>query len=68
MDKSEFAEFAKQINDAVSALIEVKGMEAENKIREQQGLSLAYDEDAFLNVLRTYGLGYNGNIEKRNRF
>lgn len=68
MDNHSLAEFAHQINDAVAALIEAKGMEAENKIREQRGLSLAYDESDFIKVLRDYGLGYNENIEKRRKF
>lgn len=68
MDNHTLAEFAHQINDAVAALIEVKAMETANKEREQHGFSLAYDAEAFFDVLRTYGLGYNENIEKRRNF
>lgn len=68
MDKSTLSEHVKQINDAVSAFIETQGMIAENKIREMNGYSLAYNEEAFEDVLRKYELGYNNNIDKIRRF
>ena len=37
--------FARQINEAVSALIELEAMKAENKQRESEGRSPAYTYD-----------------------
>ena len=61
-------EFSKQINDAVAALIEAKGMEAENMQRQIQGDSMAYTERDFLEILQSHELEYNSMIEKMRRF
>lgn len=42
----------------------VAGMISENKTRERQGNSLAYDEAAFRAEIDNEGLGYNSVIEK----
>lgn len=44
------------------ALITAMGMQAENFQRQQQGYSMAYDEDAFLNIIDSEGIGYNNII------
>ena len=41
---------------AVSAMIEMEGMKAANKLREMNGDALAYDEGAFCNLIQNYGL------------
>jgi len=38
----------------IRALIVAMGMQAENQIREHRGEAPAYDEDAFIGVLRKY--------------
>ena len=65
---STLIEFSKQINDAVAALIEAKGMEAENMQRQIQGDSMAYTERDFLEILKSHELEYNSMIEKMRRF
>lgn len=65
---STLIEFSKQINDAVAALIEAKGMEAENMQRQIQGNSMAYTERDFLEILKSHELEYNSMIEKMRRF
>lgn len=64
MNEQVLIEFSRQMNEAVSALIELEGMKAANKEREMQGLALAYDEGAFADLLKTYELGHNGNVSK----
>lgn len=59
---------ANQFNQAVSALIELEAMKAENKNRENQGLSPAYGEKDFMNLLDQYDLGYNGCVNKSRNF
>jgi len=41
------------------ALIRMEGMKAENEFRQQQGLTIAYDEAAFLAVIEEYGIHHN---------
>lgn len=41
------------------AIIELEAMKAENKQREIEGKSLAYDEESFLSLINKYGLGHN---------
>jgi hypothetical protein len=41
------------------ALIRCAGMEAENKQREILGNSMAYTEDAFVNIIAEEGIGWN---------
>lgn len=64
MNEQTLREHAKQFNEAVSALIELEAMKAENTEREQRGESLAYNEEAFMNLLGEYNLGHNLNIHK----
>jgi hypothetical protein len=45
------------------AMIESEGMKAENEIRKSQGLSLAYNEKAFQNVLLRHEIYHNAVIE-----
>jgi hypothetical protein len=61
-------EHARQMNDAVSAMIELEAMKAENKVRESRNESPAYYEDNFMNLLEQYQLGYKNNHEKFHRF
>jgi hypothetical protein len=56
------------MNDAVSAMIELEAMKAENKVRESRNESPAYYEDNFMNLLEQYQLGYKNNHEKFHRF
>ena len=44
------------------ALIEMNAMIALNKEREMLGHSLAYGEEAFMNVINTWGIGHNAAI------
>jgi hypothetical protein len=48
---SDIAYLAQQIR----ALIRAMGMQAENQIREHRGEALAYDENAFIELLNQYG-------------
>ena len=61
-------EHARQFNEAVSVLIELEGMKAENRQRIAEGKSLAYVEDDFLELLNKYSLGYNSCVEKFRNF
>ena len=47
---------------AASALIEAMGMQAENKRREQQGLSMAYGEEQFDALINKYGIHHNATV------
>lgn len=42
---------AYMLSEHIKRLIEAMGMQAENKAREIRGESLAYDEQAFLNLV-----------------
>ena len=55
---------AQVIECAVTALIELEGMKAENAVRAHRGESPAYDEAAFTNLLNYSGLGYNNSIDR----
>ena len=41
------------------AMIEAMGMQALNMQREQQGYSMAYDDEAFFKLIDKYGIGHN---------
>lgn len=43
----------------LQAEIRMQGMVAENKVREQQGLSIAYDEKAFVDLIEELGVHHN---------
>ncbi|MEA3242868.1 MAG: hypothetical protein U9Q19_05430 [Pseudomonadota bacterium] len=44
---------------AVAATAAIESMKAANTLREMQGKTIAYDEQAFLSVLEQYGLHHN---------
>lgn len=44
---------------AVACQCEMEGMKALNRERESKGLSLAYDEQAFIDLPGRYGLHHN---------
>lgn len=44
---------------SVAALAEIEGMKALNTERERNGYAIAYDDEAFFNVPKHYGLTYN---------
>lgn len=50
---------AQVIENVVAALIELEGMKAENAVRASKGESPAYGEDAFNNLLKRSGIGFN---------
>lgn len=59
MDDAEamrLSEALNQMTSAVVALIEAKGMEAENNIRKSHGEALAYNEDSFNSVIAKHRL------------
>lgn len=68
MEAFQLQEHAKQLNDFAAAMIELEAMKVANVERESQGLSPAYGEEQFRDLLSMYGLGYNENIEKARRF
>ena len=41
------------------AMIEAMGMQAENEQRKAVGHSMAYTEDAFVQLIDRYGIGHN---------
>lgn len=45
--------------NSVAALAEIQGMVAENTFREQKGQTIAYGEEAFLEVIKKYGIHHN---------
>lgn len=47
---------------AVAALCELEGMKAANKEREANGLALAYDEKAFIELQNQYCISHNAVI------
>lgn len=61
-------QFARQINEAVSALIELEAMKAENQQREAEGSSPAYTYDQIMNLQNQYALDYNSIIDKYREF
>lgn len=67
-DNWALAEHAKQINEAVSAYIEVQAMNAENEERKSKGLAQAYNEGSYQEVLDKYNLGFDNNYDKTIRF
>ena len=60
--------FAKQINEAVSALIQLEAMKAENQQREAEGNSPAYTYAQIMDLQRNYALDYNSIIDKYREF
>ena len=59
---------AMQMNEAISALIELEAMKAENKQREAEGNSPAYTYEQIINLQKEYSLDYNRIIEKMRDF
>ncbi len=47
----------------LQAEIEMQAMIAENKIREAEGKSLAYDEEAFMDLIKRYGVHHNALVD-----
>jgi len=47
------------MSQTACALIEAAGMTAENNQRLHAGHSMAYTEDAFLNLIEQYGISHN---------
>jgi hypothetical protein len=47
---------------ASCALIEALGMVATNQERERHGFALAYGEEAFAQLLKTYGIDQNSTL------
>lgn len=47
------------ISQSAAALITAMAMQAENDQRKHLGQSMAYQEDAFLNVIDQHGIGTN---------
>lgn len=57
---SDFTKQAAFLNSQTAcAMIEAMGMQALNKQREAQGLSMAYDDEAFFALIDKYGIGHN---------
>lgn len=63
MEAYEAQKLVRAFRDAVSAMIEVEAMKAENKDRELRGESLAYTEKDFIAIQEAYGMHHNGNID-----
>jgi hypothetical protein len=61
-------QFARQINEAVSAIIELEAMKAENQQREAEGSSPAYTYDQIMTLQSQYALDYNSIIDKYREF
>ncbi len=61
-------QFSRQINEAMSALIELEAMKAENLKREFAGESLAYGYEQIIELQNQYGLDYNSIINKYREF
>lgn len=57
-----------QFNEAVAALIELEAMKAENSARQYDGMSPAYGEKEFMDLMDRYSLGLNDRIGKQRRF
>lgn len=47
------------MKSCVYAMVEMEAMKAKNKQRELQGLSLAYDDNAFFSLICEHSLGEN---------
>lgn len=58
-DVQQFTSAAFLFSQAIAAQAEIAGMSAENLLREQQGLSPAYGDEAFAELITRYGLGHN---------
>jgi len=68
MNTNILIEHTSQFNEAIAALIETEAMKAENEKRKIEGLSLAYEEKDFMEVLNRNRLDYNSIVEKRRAF
>jgi len=68
MGNNQLYEHASQFNQAVSALIEMEAMKAQNQAMAQAGNPPMYLEADFLNLLELHDLGYNSCVEKKRRF
>lgn len=60
--------FVRQINEAVSALIELEAMKADNQQRESEGNSPAYTSEQIMDLQCKYSLDYNSIIDKYREF
>ena len=60
--------FARQINEAVSALIELEAMKADNQQRESESNSPAYTSEQIMDLKCKYALDYNSIIDKYREF
>ena len=52
--------------DSVACFNETMAMTAENAARVSEGYSIAYDEEAILNLTKQYNLGINDVIKRLN--
>jgi hypothetical protein len=50
--------------DCIAAYIECESMKTANQERLSNGLSLAYSEEAFLQLIREHGINYNDVITR----
>ena len=50
------------MGQCVLALAKIEGMKAENKVRELNGMSLAYDEDSFMSAMDEFRIDHNSVI------
>lgn len=57
MNTNEKAAFIQ--SQATAAMIEAMGMQALNEHRKSLGQTIAYDDEAFVNLIEKYGLGHN---------
>jgi hypothetical protein len=57
MDANQRVSYQNSQNTA--AMIEAMGMQAENSQRLSQGEAIAYNDNAFLDLIEKYGLGSN---------
>lgn len=62
------AEHAKQLNEAVAALIELEAMKAENIARERSGFAPAYGYDQIHDLISEHRIDTNSIIEKYRNF
>jgi hypothetical protein len=62
MDSQQIANAAYINAQATCAMIEAMGMQAENKQREIQGYSIAYDDKAFFDLIEKYGIHHNATV------
>lgn len=46
-------------SQAVAMQVELEAMKAANTERESEGLALAYDEKAFMDLITRYGMDHN---------